>query len=130
MQNNELNDDYSALSRLNAQFIRNFISGDAKAHEEIIHPDFVCIENDGSIVNRNDYLEAWADDYRKSALTSFSYTDEAIRIFGSTALVRSKTVYTKDVDGKAVSGNSVYTDTYVKENGRWQCVQAQITPVK
>ena len=130
MQNSNRDDDHFALSQLNAQFIRNFISGDAKAHEQPIHPDFVCIENDGSIVNRNDYLEAWADDYRKSALTSFTYTDEVIRIFGSTALVRSKTVYTKTVDGEMVSGNSVYTDTYVKENGRWQCVQAQITPVK
>jgi len=34
------------------------------------------------------------------------------------------------VEGKEVKGNSVYTDTYVKEDGVWRCVQAQITPVK
>jgi hypothetical protein len=45
------------------------------------------------------------------------------------ALIRSKTVFTKIVDGKEVSGNSIYTDTYIKENGEWLCVQAQLTRV-
>ena len=46
------------------------------------------------------------------------------------ALVRSKTFYTKTVDGKQITGHSVYTDTYIKEDGKWLCVQAQITPEK
>jgi hypothetical protein len=75
-------------------------------------------------------MKRWASGYSKSVYTSLSYTDELIRIFGNSALVRSKTVYTKVVDGKTVHGNSVYTDTYVKEGGTWKCVQAQITPVK
>jgi hypothetical protein len=122
--------DKEILSELNAQFIKNFINQDVKAHEQIIYKDFVCIENNGSIVNREDYMKAWATDYENSNLTSFTYTDEFIRIFGNTALVRSKTVYTKIKDGQTLSGNSVYTDTYIKEDSRWWCVQAQITPVQ
>lgn len=121
--------DKEILSELNAQFIKNFITGDAEAHDKIIHKDFVCIENNGAIVNREDYLKAWATDYSKSHLTSFSYTNEYIRIFGNTALARSKTIATKEVAGETVISNTIYTDTYVKENGRWLCVQAQITPV-
>ncbi len=49
---------------------------------------------------------------------------EHIRIFGNTALVKSKTNYTKTANGETVKGSSVYTDTYIKENGRWWCVQA------
>lgn len=122
--------DKAVLSKLNAQFIKNFISGDTMAHNEIIHLDFVCIENNGAIVNRRDYMRNWSHDYQNGKFTSFTYTDELIRIFGNMALVRSKTVYTRETDGKVIHGNSVYTDTYIKEDGKWLCVQAQITPVK
>jgi hypothetical protein len=122
--------DSARLSALNKQFIRNFLQQDVAAHNEIIHPNFVCIESDGSIVNREEYLKNWASDYDHSGYQSFDYTDESIRIFHDMALVRAKTVYTKSVGGKMVKGFTVYTDTYVKEHGQWKCVQAQITPVK
>jgi hypothetical protein len=122
--------DSTQLSALNAKFIRNFLTQDVAAHDEIIHKDFVCIESDGTIVPRNTYLQHWATDFDNSGYTSFSYQDELIRIFGSTALVRAKTVYTKNIQGKVIKGYTIYTDTYVKENGKWQCVQVQITPAK
>jgi ketosteroid isomerase-like protein len=123
------NEDCEMLSALNAQFIKNFINHDAKAHSEIIHKDFVCIESNGDIVGREEYLKNWPASYANSGYVSFGYKDEWIRVFGDIALVRSKTEYIKKVDGKEVKGNSVYTDTYFKENGKWLCVQAQITPV-
>jgi len=122
--------DSEQLSELNAQFINNFINQNVKSHNEIIHKNFVCIEGDGSIVDRENYMKNWATDFANSGYTSFSYGDERIRIFGNMALVISKTTYIKTIDGKNITGHSVYTDTYIKENGRWWCVQAHITPVK
>jgi hypothetical protein len=122
--------DSLALSRLNHQFIENFVRQDTLNHTTIIDPDFVCIESDGSIVPRAAYMKDWASAYAHSGYTSFSYTDESIRIFETTALVRSKTVYTKSVNGTTIKGNSIYTDTYHKRDGKWYCVQAQITPVR
>jgi hypothetical protein len=118
--------DLQQLQQLNAAFIRNFINEDTAAHNEIIHKDFFCIEGNGAIVDRNTYMKDWAKGYSDSEYSSFTYTDELIRIFGNMALVRSKTVYVKQSGAK---GSSVYTDTYIKENGRWWCVQAQITAV-
>ena len=122
--------DSARLSALNKQLIRNFLQQDVAAHNQLIHPDFVCIESDGKVVNREVYLKNWASDYDRSGYKSFDYTDEFIRIFHDMALVRAKTVYTKWVDGKVVKGSTMYTDTYVKEDGQWRCVQAQLTPVK
>lgn len=122
--------DRETLRRLNAQFIKNFINQDVKAHGEIIHQDFVCIENSGRIIGRDEYLKNWATDYQNSQLDTFSYKDEWIRIFDDMALVRATSVFTKMKDGKQVTGYSVYTDTYIKENGRWWCVQAHMTPVR
>src|SRR5688572_12584818 len=121
--------DLGVLSALNARFIKNFITQDTVAHNEIIHKDFVCINNDGSIIGRNEYMSGWSGAYERSGYTAFSFTDEYIRIFGNMALVRSRTVYVKRKDGRTIEGSSVYTDTYIKENGKWLCIQAQITPV-
>jgi hypothetical protein len=122
--------DSEQLSALNAQFIKNFLTQDASSHNEIIYKDFFCIEGDGTIVDRDTYMKNWASDFTRSGYKSFSYSNESIRIFGNFALVRARTNYTKVVDGQTVSGHSIYTDTYIKENGRWWCVQAHITPVK
>lgn len=128
--NTENNQDLRELQRLNAQFIKNFIASDTVEHTKIIHQDFVCIQSNGAIVTRKEYMKEWASGYHDSGYTSFEKTDEYIRIFGNMALVRSRTPYTKMLDGKSVRGASVYTDTYIKEKGRWWCVQAQITSVK
>ncbi|MBS1682142.1 MAG: nuclear transport factor 2 family protein [Bacteroidetes bacterium] len=121
--------DLEQLQKLNAQFIQNYINHDTIAHNQIIHKDFVCIENDGSIENRKEYMKNWATDYPNGNFTSFSYSDEHIRFFGNIALVRSKSFYTRIKNGKKINGSSIYTDTYKKENGRWWCIQAQITPI-
>lgn len=118
--------DMQQLQQLNAAFIRNFINEDTVAHNKIIHKDFVCIEGNGAIVDRDTYMKGWAKGYSDSEYTSFNYTDESIRIFGNMALVRSRTVYVKQ---SGANGSSIYTDIYIKENGRWWCVQAQITAV-
>ena len=122
--------DSARLSELNRQFIRNFLQQDVAAQNKLIHPNFVCIESNGKIVHREEYLKNWATDFDNSGYQSFDYTDESIRIFHDMALVSARTVYTKSIDGKVVKGSTVYTDTYVKEKGQWRCVQAQLTPVR
>jgi ketosteroid isomerase-like protein len=122
--------DLAKLKTINAQFISNFLTQNVAAHDKIIHKDFVCIESNGSIVDRATYLKNWVTDFDNSGYTSFTYQDENIRIFGNAALVSAKTVYTKTIDDKEIKGYTVYTDTYIKENDQWQCVQVQITPVQ
>ncbi len=125
-----MNENIAALKKLNAQFIKNYVTQDTVSHNRIIHKDFVCIQNSGEIMGREEYMRDWAHSYGESGFTSFEYVDEHIRLFGTVALVRSKTIWSKVVEGKTLRGSSIYTDTYVKENGRWWCVQAQITPIK
>ena len=123
-------EEIKTLSAVNAQFIKNFINQDTASHSKIIHKDFVCIESSGAIVKRADYLKEWAHGYESSGYTSFSYTDEFIRVFDNIALIRSRTVYKRAGSGPNSEGGTIYTDTYLKENGKWQCIQVQITPIK
>ncbi|MCB0647750.1 MAG: nuclear transport factor 2 family protein [Saprospiraceae bacterium] len=123
-------EDKEILSELNSQFILNYITQNAVAHSEIIHSDFVCIENSGRIIGRKVYLKNWETDYQNSGVDTFYHTDEDIRIFGDMALVRSKSVYSLERNGERYTGASIYTDTYIREDGKWRCVQAQMTPLK
>jgi hypothetical protein len=119
--------DMVQLKALNAKFINNFVTNDSTELSKIIHKDFVCISSDGRYINRQDYLDWWAHGF--DGYTYWDYRDEDIKVFDNTALVHSKNKYIVIRDGKEITGMSMYTDVYVKENGEWKCVQAQITKV-
>ena len=127
---NKFNDDVSQLSALNAQFIQNFLHNDTVAHNKIIYKDFTCIVSNGKVLKRDDYMKEWSHGYDPSFYRSFTMQNELIRIFGNTALVRAETVYTYIDDGNEKSGTTIYTDTYIRLDGRWWCIQAQLTPKK
>ena len=127
---NKINEDVAQLSALNAQFIQNFLHNDTVAHNKIIYKDFVCIVSNGAVVNRDDYMKGWSHGYDASVYKSFVMQNELIRIIGNTALVRAETPYTYINNNEEISGTTVYTDTYIKLDGRWWCVQAQLTPKK
>lgn len=120
-------DDMSALKKLNATFIHNFVTNDTASHNRIIHRDFVYISSAGNVVGRKEYLDDWAHGFDPKVFKYWDYRDEKIRIFGNTALVRSINKFIVVNDGKETMGMTIYTDTYVKENGEWKCIQAQIT---
>ena len=117
------------LRALNARFIHNYITNDVPSHDAILHPEFICITPAGARVSRADYLKAWATGFDGARFPYYDYRDEKIDVFGDTALVRStnKRVTTQD-GGESVS-MTMYTDIYVRCDGAWKCIQAQITPV-
>jgi len=119
--------DMARLRELNAKFINNFVANDSASHSRIIHKDFICITSDGGYINRQDYLNGWAHGF--SGYLYWDYRDENIKLFGNTALVRAKNKYVVVRDGREITGMSMYTDVYIRENGQWKCVQAQITKV-
>jgi len=117
--------DMTVLKKLNAKFIHNFVTNDTASHNLIIHKDFVRISSEGQFVGRKEYLDNWAHGF--DGFIYWDYRQEDIRIFGNMALVHSQNKYIVLKDGKEITGMSMYTDTYIKENGLWKCVQAQIS---
>jgi len=118
-------DDMKTLKLLNAKFINNFVTNDTISHSKIIHKDFVCIGSSGQYINRKDYMNGWLNGF--DGFIYWDYRDERINIFGNTALVHAVNKYVVVSNGKENKGMSMYTDVYVKENGEWKCVQAQIS---
>jgi ketosteroid isomerase-like protein len=124
-----MNQAVEDLRAINAQFIENFVTNDVAAHDALLHPSFLYIRSDGSRVDRVTYLEGWATVFDPDVIVYWDVRDELITVVGDVALVRSTNKETVRQDGEEVTSMSTYTDTYVLEDGRWRCVQAQITPV-
>jgi len=119
--------DLDILKKLNAKFIHNFVTSDTASHSRIIHRDFIHVSSTGKYTTRKDYLENWAHGFH--AIVYWDYRDEDIRIFGNTALIHSQNKCIATDEGKEVASFWMYTDTYIKENGEWKCIHAQIARV-
>ena len=62
-------------------------------------------------------------------MPEFDLEEVQVRIFDNMALIVAKTKDKKIKDGTYISGETRYTDTYIKENGEWRCVQVQLTRI-
>ncbi len=117
------------LRSINAQFIENFIHNDVKAHDALLHPDFIYVQSNGSRLARDKYLQRWVTGFDPEVIVYWDVRDELITLIGDVALVRSTNKYIVRGDGKDTSAMSTYTDTYIYQQGTWKCIQAQITPI-
>jgi Domain of unknown function (DUF4440) len=122
--------DETALISINRQFIRNFLNNDTVEHNKIIHPsNFLFIGTNGKLLDRIEYMQAWAHGYDKTTMPGFDLEEVQVRVFDNMALIVAKTKDIKIKDGGYVTGETRYTDTYIKEKGEWKCVQVQLTRI-
>jgi ketosteroid isomerase-like protein len=115
------NSDTSTLRRLNQEYVEAFMNSDVEWYREHLADDFVVIESDGSVLNKDQFLLNTAkgpdvDDYKLQNVD--------VRIYGEVALVQATGVWTGKDGSK---GMSRYIDVYVKAGEDWRTVSAQIT---
>ena len=125
----ETQSDIKYLSALNARFIHNYVTRDVASHDAITHPRFTLINSSGLYWGKAQYLDDWATAFDPDVVVYWDVRDERIDVFGDLALVRATNKHTVRRDGDEVTGMTTYTDTYLRENGKWLCIQAQLTPV-
>ena len=109
------------IRALNEQYIAAAINGDVEWYRKILADEFVCIDSDGSVLDKPAFLRQTAE---PPELAEYTLADVDIRFYGDVALVRC-TGHWKSRAGKP--GVSRYVDIYVKQNGDWRVVSAQIT---
>ena len=114
--------DRDLLLQLNEQYIASYLKADVAWYREHLAEDFVCIESDGSVLDKKEFLV----DYGKGPdVASYKLAETTVRIYGDTALVQARANFTRP-DGS--TGTSRYTDVWVRSGtGQWRTVSAQIT---
>jgi len=129
LQHNQSVEAMKELRALNARFIHNFVTNDVPSHDAILHPRFITILPTGQRWDRVTYLKYWATAFDPQVIVYWDVRDELISIIGDVALVRATNKHTRRREGRELTGMTMYTDTYLFENGAWKCIQAQLTSV-
>lgn len=116
--------DSAKLVQLNRGYVDSYIHGDAAWYDAHLTPEFECLCPDGSVVPRSTFLAA-----AKQPMTnkSFSLDSVRVRLVGDVAIITAITPFVR-ADGS--SGVNRYTDIWVRRNGNWLTLQAQITPIR
>jgi len=113
--------DEQTLARLNQEYVEAFMNADVDWYRDHLADEFIVIESDGSLLTKEQFLR---NTVKGPDVADYKLHEVDIRIYGNAALVRATGVWTRK-DGKM--GMSRYTDVYVRKNGGWKTVSAQIT---
>ena len=113
--------DLATLKRLNQEYVDAFMNADVDWYQEHLTEDFVCVESDGSVLNKTDFL---ANTVKGPDVIDYKLHEVDVRIYGNAALVRATGVWIKE---EGSMGMSRYTDVYIRTNNEWKAVSAQIT---
>ncbi|MBL8062481.1 MAG: nuclear transport factor 2 family protein [Anaerolineales bacterium] len=121
--------DTATLSALNRRFIHNFVTNDVPSHSAILHPLFRTIDTLGGHMDRVSYLKEWATGFDPDVITYWDMRDERITLIGDVALVSATNRWTRVRNDVETQGMTCYTDTYIRIEGTWLCILAQLTSV-
>jgi ketosteroid isomerase-like protein len=116
-----LKSDLDCLLDLNHDYIRSVQTCDVRRFKEILGDDFLCSQPDGTLQDREAFLNYTAMPVKISNLAA---QDVMVRILGDVAIIHAQTTYMTP-EGRAGTGR--YTDVWARRNGRWMAVCAHVT---
>ena len=108
------------LIKLENDWNNALVKRDAAALSRILADDWTIIDPDGIIMTKTEFLASIKSG--EDVFTSAVGDEWKVRVYGDAAVVLQRWTAKEQYKGKDVSGQSCYTDTWIKKAGRWQCV--------
>ena len=109
------------------QWAESVATGDTSAIERILADDFIGVDPKGRLYAKQEMI----DETRNAPkyFVSNRLNDVKVRFYGNTAIAQGSETWEKRSGER---GRFVWTDTWLKRNGRWQIVAAEdlIAPEK
>jgi len=124
---NHNSDDEQALKKIQHQWADARLKRDSSFATQIEAEDFTVVWPDGQIINKQDDVKSYEAD--GAVFSEFKITDLDVRFYRETAIVVGQGSIKGHTPTKDLSGRYVWTDTFVKQNGEWNAVASQVTPV-
>jgi hypothetical protein len=113
--------DEAALTKLNAHYIESFLKTEVEWYKQHLADDFVCIEANGSVLDKAQFLRTVAGGPN---LSDYQLRRARIRVFGDVALVSGEGWFQRR---DATTGTSRYTVVYLRIGVAWKAVSVQVT---
>jgi ketosteroid isomerase-like protein len=115
------------LKEMEDRWARASLKSDGEAVAPLLAEDFVNINSDGTVLNRAGTIARTT----KSKMERSELSEVAVNSHGDSAVVTGiwsgKGV---DGEGKAFESKERWADTWVKKDGKWQCVASASAPIK
>lgn len=109
------------IRELNQRYIEAFLHSDVEWYRKILSDDFVCIDSDGSILHKTEFLKQAGEG---PDVAAYELEKVSVRLYGDVALVQATGRFTRK---NGTLGHSHYTDIYVYKGEGWKVVSAQVT---
>lgn len=114
-----MHNDLETLTELNHAYVMSVRDSDTKRFDEILAPDFLCTNPDGSLLNRAQFIDLIGKGAR---ITELREDEVNVRTIGSDFAIIHARIQYKSKGGVDRVGR--YTDDWAKRDGEWLCVSA------
>jgi ketosteroid isomerase-like protein len=104
------------------QWAESVANGDASVIERILADDFVGVDTDGSFYPKTKMISDTRDSPKE--FISNHLDDVKVRFYGDTAVAQGSESWVRRT-GTPLRGRFVWTDTWIRRNGKWQIVAAE-----
>jgi len=120
--------DEAALKAIEEKWDAANLKGDAAALASIFADGFITTSNEGKVRAKAEMVaEVKSGDIKYQTA---KVEDMKVYLYGDTAIVNGKWTGKFTQKGKLVSTVERYTDTYVRQNGKWLCVASHGSSIK
>jgi ketosteroid isomerase-like protein len=99
---------------------------DVAAFEKLVADDWIAITPDGKTQTKTER----AAEIKDANTTSATMGDMKVRVFDNTAVVTGADDESTTEDGKKSTAHYVWTDVFVKRDGRWEAVASQTAQIR
>lgn len=119
-ENADSSSDKSMILALEGAWNQAELHHDANAAAAILADTFISVDHHGTLLNKARYLADLKDQsFRPEEISN---SDTSIYLYGDVAVVTSAYRTKGSDNGKPFSHRGRFTDTWIKRNGKWQCV--------
>jgi ketosteroid isomerase-like protein len=116
------------VNKLEKQVRDSLVKGDTSVLERVTADDFVMIDGDGAVFDKNQSLQMMKDGSVK--ITAINVKDEKLRRYGDTVIYNGLGDVTVSVNGQEHTVAQRVTIVWARQNGQWKRVSFHETPVR
>lgn len=108
------------IAQLEAAWNDAHLRADTDALDRLWAPSLTVVVPGMPLFNKPELLNMWRS--MKVAFTSYSTSDVAVQVYGTTAVVTGRLRRSRNFGGRAATEDWLFTKTYAHVDGQWQVV--------
>jgi ketosteroid isomerase-like protein len=105
-----------------------FLRADLQAAEALLAPGFTLVNSSAVVQSREEVLAEIRN--RDPVYSEFRNHSMTARVFGDAAIVQGITTVKGESGGQAFNVNVRFTDTLIRERGKWRLVVSHVTAIR